>query len=158
MCIGVSVEGDQRKMENDKWMDEIFEKTEKEHIHQKVRYAIECIRNLDVSEALETLEELVVELGTEVETISVSRLNCEQKELDRVKAILSVLGIQGHSGYHNHSHGRGAYTYTYTETEFVGALRQEFEELRRALHDLQYVNREVLRGLIDMVDFLEKNG
>ena len=123
-------------MTDDKWMDEILEKSEKEHIHQKIGYAIECIKNLDVSEALETLEMLTEELGTNVEQKWVDR---EQKEVNRVKSILESLGLVN---LQQHYHGRGAYTYT--ESDFVRALRQEFEELRRAIHNIHQEQREIL--------------
>lgn len=145
-------------MTDDRWLDEILDKTERDDIFEKVRRALRFLDNMEVGEAYKVLKQLHDELDEFDTERNVKEVESQFEEnlKDSVHSVLAELGDPRDPSYlppemrtshvQGHSHDWQGNSYT-TTIDPVEAIRREIRDLREHIDVLRHENEMMIRGL-----------
>lgn len=144
-------------MSDDKWLDEILDRTERDDIFERVGRALRHLDDMDVKEAYKVLQKLHDELDEYDIDKNVKEVKSEfEKTLEEnVHSILNELDPE-HPSYlspqmmtsHNHGHSHDWQGNSYTTTiDPVEVIRREIRDLREHIDVLRHENEMMIRSL-----------
>lgn len=131
--------------EEDKWIDDILDSSEKQDICNKIKQAIDHIEGMRVVDALDILHVLFNDLDKEGMEIIEEKKTVLQKQLE-------AMHMHSHSIPAHDSRVAGmtgtarTHTGTYTVSPEVRMLVEEIHDVKRDIRDLFHLYRSALQG------------